>query len=89
VIRASDLTGCVVRSESGQRLGRVHDLRLEVGHGGAPRLSGLVIGRAGMLQRLGVTSSSRSDPIVDGRVIPWRSITRLDEGSITVRDERL
>jgi sporulation protein YlmC with PRC-barrel domain len=87
VIRASDLTGCVVRTESGQKLGRVHDLRLQVGRDETYRLAGVVIGRGGMLQRLGVTSAPRPDPVVGGKVVPWHAITRLEEGSITVRDE--
>jgi sporulation protein YlmC with PRC-barrel domain len=86
VIRASDLTGCVVRTESGQKLGRVHDLRLQVGRDETYRLTGVVIGRAGMLQRLGVPGATGPDPVVGGTLVPWEAITRLEEGAITVRD---
>ena len=46
MIRASDLIGCELRTESGKRLGRVHDLRAQAAGDGWV-LVGLVVGRAG------------------------------------------
>ena len=84
MIRASDLTGCEVRTESGERVGRVHDLRLQADGSGTWRLIGIVVGRRGMFERLGVTSAPRPDPVVYGELIPWRSISRVEEGRITI-----
>lgn len=82
MIRASDLLGCVVRTESGERVGRVHDLRASAIDGGW-QLDGLLVGRYGMIARL---TGSGPDPMVRGNVIPWGAITALDDGVIRVRD---
>jgi sporulation protein YlmC with PRC-barrel domain len=82
MIRASDLIGCMVRTESGERLGRVHDLRARSIDGGW-QLEGLIVGRGGMIARM---TGSDSDPLVAGDLVPWNLITRLDEGLISVRD---
>jgi sporulation protein YlmC with PRC-barrel domain len=82
VIRASDLIGCVVRTESGERIGRVHDLRARAIVGGW-QLDGLIVGRGGMLTRM---IGSGPDPLVRGEVIPWNTITAVDNGLVTIRD---
>lgn len=81
MIRASDLIGCVVLTESGERIGRVHDLRATA-VGGGWQLDGLLVGRYGMLARM---TGSGPDPTVRGNVIPWEAIIALDEGLIRVR----
>jgi sporulation protein YlmC with PRC-barrel domain len=83
VIRASDLIGSVVRTESGDELGRVHDLRAHR-DGDDWRLVGLVIGRGGMIARLG---QGDGKSLRAGRVIPWASIVGLEDGNITVRGD--
>lgn len=83
-MRASDLVGCVLRTESGKRLGRVHDLRARRS-GDGWELVGLVVGGGGMLARL--VGVSGADPLVRGDVIPWRAVTALGDGLITVSDE--
>jgi sporulation protein YlmC with PRC-barrel domain len=82
VIRASDLIGCVVRTESGERIGRVHDLRARAIDGGW-QLDGLIVGGGGMLARM---TGSGPDPLVRGDVIPWEAITALDNGLVRIRD---
>ena len=82
MIRASDLLGCDVRTESGERLGHVHDLRAERGDDHW-RLSGLVLGRRGISARLVGTAP---DTTVAGEVIGWEAVSRLEAGSIIVRD---
>jgi sporulation protein YlmC with PRC-barrel domain len=82
VIRASDLIGCVVQTESGKRLGRVHDLRARAIDGGW-QLDGLIVGRAGMVARM---TGSGPDPLVRGELIPWNAITALADGLIKTRD---
>jgi sporulation protein YlmC with PRC-barrel domain len=83
VIRASDLIGCQVVTESGQRLGQVHDLRADAVADGWV-LVGLVVGRRGIVVRL--VGDSAPDPVVRGDVIPWAAITRLRDGLVTVRE---
>lgn len=83
MIRASDLMGCDVRSESGEKLGRVHDLRAHASDGGWV-LMGIVVGRGGLRERFG---SGAEEPVrAGGNVIPWEAITRLSPGLVTVRD---
>jgi sporulation protein YlmC with PRC-barrel domain len=82
MIRASDLIGCVVRTESGRRLGRVHDLRARAIDDGW-ELEGLLVGRYGMITRL---TGSGPDPTVRGDFIPWDAIAALDDGLVRVRD---
>jgi sporulation protein YlmC with PRC-barrel domain len=85
VIRASDLIGCELRTQSGRRLGRVHDLRTQATNDGW-QLIGLVIGRRGIAARL-VGGAGSVDPLIQGDVIPWQAVTALEVGLITVRDE--
>jgi sporulation protein YlmC with PRC-barrel domain len=82
VIRASDLIGCVVRTESGERVGRVHDLRARAIDGGW-QLEGLIVGGGGVISRL---TGSGTDPLVRGDFVPWQAITALDDGLVSVRD---
>jgi sporulation protein YlmC with PRC-barrel domain len=83
MIRASDLLGCVVRTEAGSKLGRVHDLRVRR-DGPEWLLVGLVVGRGGLIARLG---NGGGEPRVPGRLVPWQSIVALADGAITVRDD--
>ena len=82
MIRASDLIGCELRTESGERLGHVHDLRAER-RDGDWLLTGLVLGRRGLSARLVGTGL---DPLIRGEVIRWEDVSRLEGGSIIVRD---
>jgi sporulation protein YlmC with PRC-barrel domain len=83
MIRASDLIGCELRTQAGKRLGRVHDLRARSIANGW-ELEGLVIGRAGMATRL--IGDNGPEPTVRGEVIPWHSVTGIEDGLITVQD---
>jgi sporulation protein YlmC with PRC-barrel domain len=82
MIRASDLIGCAVRTESGKRIGRVHDLRARAIDGGW-HLDGLIVGRSGMSARM---TGSGPDPLVRGDVIPWSAVTALEDGLVRIRD---
>ncbi len=83
MIRASDLIGCVVRTQSGTKLGRVHDLRAQA-DGEGWLLTGLVVGRSGMIARLG---NGGGEAVREGRLVPWKAIVELDDGLVTVRDD--
>jgi sporulation protein YlmC with PRC-barrel domain len=80
-----ELLGLLVRTESGERLGRVHDVRGEL----TPRtvrITGLVVGRAGLLERLGVGNPS-SDSRVRGKDhVPWAAVVRANRRGVVVRD---
>jgi sporulation protein YlmC with PRC-barrel domain len=82
VICASDLIGCRVETDSGERLGRVHDLRARTIDGGW-ELMGLVVGRRGIVARL--IGDSGPDPLVLGDVIPWGAVAQLQDGLVIVR----
>jgi sporulation protein YlmC with PRC-barrel domain len=86
MIRASDLIGSVVRTESGKTIGRVHDLRANTIHGDC-LLTGLVVGRGGMLARF-TGGGATAGPTHGGDIIPWQAITKLEDGHITIRDKQ-
>jgi sporulation protein YlmC with PRC-barrel domain len=86
VKRLSDLLGFQVRTESGQNLGRVHDVRAEL----TPRtltVTGLVVGRIGLLERLGIGAPESRGKSLRRDVVPWRSVVRADKRGVIVRDE--
>jgi sporulation protein YlmC with PRC-barrel domain len=72
-MKASDLQGTLVRTESGQRLGRVTELRVESGE-----VTTLVCGKSGLLQRF--TSSAR------GHRVKWSDVRRVTAQEIVVAD---
>jgi sporulation protein YlmC with PRC-barrel domain len=66
-----------VVTESGRKLGRLYDLRGQV----TPRtltVTGLVVGRRGLLEHLGIVD--RAKPI------PWDDVVRIEGERIVVRD---
>jgi sporulation protein YlmC with PRC-barrel domain len=85
LMRFTDLLGTEVSTESGQRLGHVHDLRGER----TPRtlkITGLVVGPVGLLERLGIGAPESGARIRTRDVVPWSAVVRADRGKIIVRD---
>ena len=84
-MRLSELLSREVVSESGQRLGRVRDVRGEL-VGGRLRVVGLVAGSLGILERYGVGTRGSGGPgqaKVHGHpIIPWERVVRV--GSVVV-----
>jgi sporulation protein YlmC with PRC-barrel domain len=79
------LLGLHVRTESGDDLGTVHDVRGEL----TPRsltVTGLVVGRIGLLERLGIGAPTSSARLRARGVIPWREVVRADRRGVIVRD---
>jgi sporulation protein YlmC with PRC-barrel domain len=77
-VRLSELLGLEVRTESGDSLGHVYDVRGELG----PRslgVTGLVVGQRGLLERLGI--GARTDD-----ALPWSAVVRADRRGVVVRD---
>jgi sporulation protein YlmC with PRC-barrel domain len=86
-MRFSELLDRKIVTESGQRLGRVHDVRGQLA-GGRLRVTGLVAGRLGILERYGV-STRRGGPRQAKEhghpAIPWERVVRVGP-EIVVRD---
>jgi sporulation protein YlmC with PRC-barrel domain len=88
-MRLSELLNRKVVSESGQRLGRVHDVRGEL-VGGHLRVTGLIAGNLlGILERYGVATHGSGGPgqaKVHGHpVIPWERVVHVGS-EVVVRD---
>ena len=84
-MRLSDLLGTPVRTESGESLGHVHDLRGEL----TPRtlrVTGIVVGRAGVLERLGIGAPRAGARIRTHDVVPWKDVVRATRSEIVVRE---
>jgi sporulation protein YlmC with PRC-barrel domain len=84
MIRASDLIGCELRTQSGQKLGRVHELRANA-TGDGWELAGLIAGPRGLSDRFR-GGGGPDDPSRGGDVIPWESVVALEDGLVIVRD---
>jgi len=85
-MRLTDFLNVQVITESGDTLGRVHDLRAER----SPRtlnVTGLVIGKLGLLERLGVGAPESGARIRTQDVIPWSAVVRADRRRVVVRDD--
>ena len=88
-MRLSELLNRQVVDESGQQLGRVHDVRGELVRGRL-RVTGLVVGKRGILERYGVGTSGSGGPAqakVHGHpAIPWERVIRVGS-HVVVRDD--
>jgi len=85
-MRFSDLLDAPVTTESGQVLGRVHDLRAELTTR-TLKITGLVVGPTGFLERFGIGAPEAGARIRTRDVIPWSDIVRADSREVVVRDE--
>ena len=80
-MRLSELLGLPVRTESGERVGVVRDVRAEL----RPRslvVTGVVVGAAGLLERLGVGGLRHRR----AGFVAWGDVVRVDRKGILVRD---
>jgi sporulation protein YlmC with PRC-barrel domain len=85
-MRLSELLGTPVRTESGQELGNVHDLRGEL-TSRSLKISGVVVGGLGQLERLGIGAPRSAARIRTKDVIPWKAVIRADRRGLVVRDD--
>jgi sporulation protein YlmC with PRC-barrel domain len=87
-MRLCELLGREVVSESGLRLGRVHEVRGELVDGHL-RVTGLVAGRLGLLERYGLGSRRSGGPTqakVRGHpTVPWERVLRVGP-KVVLRD---
>jgi sporulation protein YlmC with PRC-barrel domain len=84
-VRVSELLGVSVRTESGESLGRVHDLRAEL-KGKRPRVTGLCVGQLGLVERLGIGAPTSAARLRTHDVIEWADVVRADRRGVVVRD---
>jgi sporulation protein YlmC with PRC-barrel domain len=85
LMRVSDLINVKVRTESGEKLGRVHDFRAEL-TSRSVKVTGICVGTWGLLERLGVGSPESGDRIHTHDVIPWSAVVQASRREIVVRD---
>jgi sporulation protein YlmC with PRC-barrel domain len=87
-MRLSELLNRKVVSESGEQLGRVHDVRGEL-VGGHLRVTGLCAGKLGILERYGIGTHGSGGPgqakVHGHRIIPWERVVRVGS-EVVVRD---
>jgi sporulation protein YlmC with PRC-barrel domain len=87
-MRLSVLLNRMVVTESGHQLGRVHDVRGEL-EGGRLRVTGLIAGKLGILERYGVGTHGTGGPgqaKVHGHpVIPWEQVVHVGS-EVVIRD---
>ena len=84
-MRLTELIGLSVHTESGERLGRVYDLRAELRPRSVP-VVGLVVGGFGLLERLGLGAPRSAIRIRTQDLVPWSAVVRADRRGIVVRD---
>lgn len=87
-MRLGELLGREVVTESGERLGRVHDVQGEL-EGGRLRVTALVAGAPGILERLGVGAAGKGGARRAKRhghaAIAWERVVRVGR-DVVVRD---
>jgi sporulation protein YlmC with PRC-barrel domain len=76
----SSFQGREVATESGNKLGRCHDLRGEL-TAGRLRVTGLCVGNRAWLSHLGIRSHDRHT------VVPWDAVVRIEGKRVVVRDD--
>ena len=83
----SSICGRKIVTESGEALGRCHDVRAELG-ASRLRVTGLVLGRKGHLEHFGIGAQASASParVRDTDVIPWKDVVRFEADRIVVRD---
>jgi hypothetical protein len=88
-MKLSDILDLPVRTESGDELGRVFDLRAEE-VGGRWGVQRLVVGRRGLLERLGAIRARRAASARGTHgahdTVPWAAVVRIRAGTVVVRD---
>jgi sporulation protein YlmC with PRC-barrel domain len=94
-MRISDLLEARLVTEDGEKLGHVHDVRVRrlerrTTEGYEMRLLGLVTGKRGIRERLGVDTGRTAGPTVERDFIPWEDVVEVDgdAGRVVVRQTR-
>ena len=98
-MRLSELLAMEAVDEAGERVGRVHDVRVRqdgpvgAGYDAALQVTGLIVGTGGMAHRLGYRWSRSRGPWLlrvlmqrrrRPRFVPWERIRAFDDGRVVV-----
>ena len=83
-MRLGELNRKRVVTESGERLGRMHDVCGEL-RGSRLVLTGIVVGPAGFVEHFGLRFG-RKGPLA-AAAIPWTAVVRVAKDRIVVRDD--
>jgi sporulation protein YlmC with PRC-barrel domain len=90
-MRLSELLRSTLATSSGERLGRIWDVRVERRTKRAGervnepwRVIGLITGRGGWKERIGL--SPEGDPDESEGFVPWKSVEEVSDGLVTVSD---
>jgi sporulation protein YlmC with PRC-barrel domain len=83
-MRLSELIGLPVATETGEDLGHVHDVRGDL-TARTLWVTGLVVGKAGVLERLGLGAPRTHLRIRSHDVVEWKDVTRVDRRGVVVR----
>jgi sporulation protein YlmC with PRC-barrel domain len=87
-MRFSEFLNRKVVTESGRKLGHVHDLRA-VRRGDRLLITGLLIGKHALLEHfgLGIAHGQTGTKLrTRADVVPWEAVLRLAPGTVVVRD---
>jgi sporulation protein YlmC with PRC-barrel domain len=87
-MRLSELLRREVVTESGQKLGHVHDVRAER-RGDRLLITAILVGRRALLERfgLGITHGKQGSKLrTAAGSVPWEAVVRLTSGKVVVRD---
>jgi sporulation protein YlmC with PRC-barrel domain len=85
-VRLSELLGARVQTPAGRSLGHVHDVRARLGDDGDLVVTGLVVGRLGLLERLGIGAWDREERLRSRDVVAWERVESAEPGLVVVRD---
>ena len=83
-MRLSNLLGAKVVTEEGEEVGHVHDVRAEL-TSRSLRVTGLVVGGIGLLERLGLGAPGSRLRIRTKDVVAWKDVVRADRRRVVVR----
>jgi sporulation protein YlmC with PRC-barrel domain len=84
----SELLHREVETESGRRLGHVHDVRAERRNGSLV-LTSLIVGRRALLEHFGIglgTARTGTQLRTGADTVPWGAVVRLTSGKVVVED---
>ena len=84
-MKLSEVIGLPVVSESGERLGHVHDVCAELTQR-TLWVTDLFVGRLGVLERLGIGAPRARGRTRSKGTIPWSEVVRIDKRGVVVRD---
>jgi sporulation protein YlmC with PRC-barrel domain len=87
-MRLSELLHREVVTESGQKLGHVHDVRAER-KGDRLLITAVLVGPRALLERfgLGIADGKQGSKLrTAAKSIPWEAVVRLASGKVIVRD---